>query len=171
MMDLGATVCTPRRPRCGDCPWRADCAAFAAGRPEAYPQRTAKPEKPLRRGVVFWAERADGRLLVRRRPAGGLLGGMIEFPSTEWRQEAWTPAEVLAAAPLPLPWQHLAGIVRHTFTHFHLELRLWAGRSGCAGDAPDEAAGFWWPADDLDALALPTLMKKVALLARAAHSS
>jgi len=171
MMDLGATVCTPRRPRCDACPWRESCAACAAGRPEDYPRRAVKPEKPLRRGVVFWVERSDGRLLVRRRSSDGLLGGMIEFPSTDWRADAWMPAEVRAAAPLPLCWQSLPGTVRHTFTHFRLELRLWAGRAEGLRGNPDGPAGFWWPADDLDSLALPTLMKKVALLARATHSS
>jgi A/G-specific adenine glycosylase len=171
MMDLGATVCTPRRPRCGACPWRGACAAFAAGDPERYPQRAAKPEKPLRRGVVFWVQRADGRLLVRRRPRQGLLGGMIEFPSTDWRADAWSPADVQAAAPFDLQWEARPGTVRHTFTHFHLELRLWAGRRDGMGEASGDASGFWWPADDLDALALPTLMKKVARLARSPYSS
>lgn len=179
MMDLGATVCTPRSPRCAACPWQGACAAFAAGQPDAYPRRIEKLAKPLRRGVVFWIERADGRLLVRRRPPAGLLGGMIEFPSTPWRPEAWTSAETRAAAPLAVSWTPLDGTVRHTFTHFRLELRLWAGRVA-AGQIAGQIAGnerspdaeeFWWPARDLDALALPTLMKKVARLARAAHAS
>ena len=79
-MDLGATLCTPRRPRCPECPWRERCAAFKSGDPEAYPRRVAKAEKPTRHGVVFWAEREDGAVLVRRRPSRGLLGGMMEFP-------------------------------------------------------------------------------------------
>ena len=93
MMDLGATLCTPRRPRCPECPWRERCAAFKSGDPEAYPRRVAKAEKPTRHGVVFWAEREDGAVLVRRRPSRGLLGGMMEFPSTPWRAADWASDE------------------------------------------------------------------------------
>ena len=90
LMDLGATICTPRRPRCVLCPWRACCAAAAAGLADAIPARTEKPERPLRYGVAFWLTRGDGAVLLRRRPEKGLLGGMTEIPSTPWRSEPWT---------------------------------------------------------------------------------
>jgi A/G-specific adenine glycosylase len=158
LMDLGATVCTPRGARCGICPWNGTCVAFAAGRPEAYPARKPKKQRPVRRGVVFWVERDGGAILLRRRPARGLLGGMMEFPSTDWRQTAWTDPEAVAMAPVRARWRRLPGTVHHTFTHFHLELDVLVGRPENAG----AAEGIWCPAGELSAHALPTVMKKVA---------
>ena len=158
LMDLGATVCTPRGARCGICPWKGACVAFAAGRPEAYPARTAKKQRPTRRGVVFWAERHDGMVLLRRRPAHGLLGGMMEFPSTEWRQRAWTDTEAVALAPVQARWRRLPGTVHHTFTHFHLELVVLIGRTRNVA----LAEGIWCPPRQLSDHALPSVMKKVA---------
>ena len=134
MMDLGAMLCTPRRPRCPECPWQQDCAAFKSGNPEEYPRRMAKAEKPARRGVVFWAERADGAVLVRRRPSNGLLGGMMEFPSTPWRAVAWPIEEARSAAPVIAYWSALSGVVRHSFTHFRLELTVLAGKVSTEAD-------------------------------------
>ena len=162
IMDLGAVLCTPRRPRCPECPWRSRCAAFASGSPQLYPRRAEKAEKPLRRGVVFWAERKDGAVLVRQRPTKGLLGGMMEFPSTCWRAEAWSVEEAVRQQPLAGRWSPLPGVVRHTFTHFHLELTVLAGR---VRDGPEPADGSWCAPRDLPRLALPTLMKKVARVA------
>ena len=93
LMDLGATLCTPRKPRCVLCPWRDGCAARAAGIAESLPARAEKPERPQRYGVVFWLTRPDGAVLLRRRPEKGLLGGMIEVPTTPWRDEPWGEAE------------------------------------------------------------------------------
>src|SRR6516225_672234 len=104
MMDLGATLCTPRRPRCVLCPWRPSCAAGSSGRAEAFPVRAERPERPQRFGVAFWLTRADGGVLLRRRPDHGLLGGMIEIPSTRWRAEPWTLDEAREAAPAPAQW-------------------------------------------------------------------
>jgi A/G-specific adenine glycosylase len=157
LMDLGATVCIPRAPRCGACPWKAACAAFAGGRPEAYPARAAKKGKPIRRGVAFWVERPDGAVLLRRRPERGLLGGMMEVPSTEWRERAWTETEAAAIAPVRARWRLLPGAVHHTFTHFHLELTVLAGRCRDAAGAE----GVWCPTDRLGVHALPSVMKKV----------
>src|SRR5437870_9775184 len=113
LMDLGATICTPRRPRCVLCPWRACCAAVAFGMAEALPARAEKPERPLRHGVAFWLTRADGWVLLRRRPDRGLLGGMIEVPSTPWRTAPWTFAEAVRSAPVAVAWSPLPGAVRH----------------------------------------------------------
>src|SRR5512144_2810227 len=162
MMDLGAVLCTPRRPRCPECPWRGRCAAFASGNPQLYPRRPGTAGKPLRRGVVFWAEREAGAVLVRRRPNEGLLGGMMEFPSTCWRADAWSVEEAARQLPLAGCWSPLPGVVRHTFTHFHLELTVLAGR---VRDGPAPADGSWCALGDLPLLALPTLMKKVARMA------
>ncbi len=161
-MDLGATVCTPKNPKCILCPWQADCRGRIEGIAETLPARRPKAEKPTRRGVAFWAVRPDGAVLLRRRPEKGLLGGMIEVPSTDWRVEPWTDAEALAAAPVPARWRALAGTVRHTFTHFHLELIVRTG-SVRAGHT---AGGLWVLPEALGEQALPTLMKKVIAHAR-----
>jgi A/G-specific adenine glycosylase len=154
MMDLGATTCTPRKPRCMLCPWRACCAAAASGVADALPARTEKPERPLRYGVAFWLTRPDGAVLLRRRPEKGLLGGMTEIPSTPWRAEPWSFGDGVALAPAAVKWSLLPGTVRHGFTHFRLELAILAGIGN--------ADGLWSRIDRLGEHALPTLMKKVA---------
>jgi A/G-specific adenine glycosylase len=156
MMDLGATICTPRKPRCVLCPWRDSCAARAGGFAADLPARAEKPERPLRRGIVFWLTRGDGAVLLRRRPESGLLGGMIEAPSTPWREAAWDDSEVLAHAPVVADWTPLPGIVRHGFTHFPLELTIWAGTT----DAPP--GGIWARPEQFKDHAFPTLTKKIA---------
>ncbi|KIC22172.1 MULTISPECIES: A/G-specific adenine glycosylase [unclassified Leisingera] len=118
VMDLGATICTPRNPACGICPWRGPCAARVAGTAAELPKKTPKKPKPTRQGIVYLAESADGTWLLERRPDKGLLGGMLGWPGSDWSD-----------APVPNPpfeadWQELAGEVRHTFTHFHLILRI-----------------------------------------------
>ncbi|MDH5556757.1 MAG: A/G-specific adenine glycosylase [Alphaproteobacteria bacterium] len=158
VMDLGATVCTPRKPKCLLCPWKQDCA----GRDEAesLPRRAPKPHRPTRRGIAFWITRPDGAVLLRRRPEKGLLGGMIEVPSTNWIEGAM-PAVAKARKKSPLPaldWREPPGMVTHTFTHFHLELRVIAGRVG-RGAAP---GGLWVQPDKFGEQALPTIMKKIA---------
>ena len=157
-MDLGATICTPRKPACSLCPWMSVCMARAMGRPEDFPQRLPKAEKPTRRGIVYWASDAKGNVLLRRRPESGLLGGMMEFPSTDWTETGATAADARTAAPVSADWSELPGLVRHTFTHFHLELTVLAGRN--AKGARD--AGLWCAIDRLGEHALPNLMKKVA---------
>ena len=159
MMELGATLCTPRHAACGRCPWSAACAARRAGNPEAYPVRRPRKAKPVRRGVAFWMVRADGCVLLRRRPENGLLGGMMEVPSTDWREGDWTLAEARRLAPAAARWRRLPGVVRHTFTHFHLELTVLTGRCKALG-----SAGVWCPLSRLGDHALPTVMKKVARL-------
>ncbi len=161
-MDLGATICTPRKPKCMLCPWREACRGRMQGIAEALPARQAKGEKPTRRGIAFWVVRPDGAVLLRRRPEKGLLGGMMEVPSTPWREQAWSEEEAKAAAPVSARWRQLPGIVRHTFTHFHLELAVLAGevRAGFS------KGGQWVKLDDFSAHALPTVMKKVAAHAR-----
>jgi A/G-specific adenine glycosylase len=156
MMDLGATVCLPGRPKCMLCPLAEDCSARAQGIAADLPARSAKPIRPLRHGVIFWLVRRDGAVLLRRRPERGLLGGMMEFPSTDWRNEPWAEGEALQAAPMPARWRTLPGLVRHGFTHFELELQVLSGRALRASE------GVWCPIDRLSEMALPTLMKKVA---------
>jgi A/G-specific adenine glycosylase len=155
MMDLGATICTPRRPRCVLCPWREACAARAGGFAEDLPARTEKPERPLRHGVVFWLTREDGAVLLRRREEKGLLGGMIEVPSTPWREREWKTGEALESAPASVEWTPLPGTVRHGFTHFPLALTILAGRT----ETPP--GGIWARPEQFKDHALPTLTKKV----------
>jgi A/G-specific adenine glycosylase len=155
MMDLGATICTPRRPRCVLCPWRDACAARAGGLAEDLPARAEKPERPLRCGVVFWLQRGDGAVLLRRREEKGLLGGMIEVPSTPWREAAWSEDEALTHAPAVAAWSRLPGTVRHGFTHFPLELTILAGTTA----TPPE--GIWARPEQFKDHAFPTLTKKV----------
>ena len=155
MMDLGATICTPKRPRCMLCPVREDCSAILGGDPERFPVRLPKDEKPLRKGAAFVAERGDGAVLLRKRPDKGLLGGMTEVPTTAWTARA-DGATTADAAPFPADWRH-AGRIGHVFTHFALELDVFHAPVG--GDAP--AGHFWSLAHEISGEALPTVMKKV----------
>ena len=157
VMDLGATLCVPRTPRCVLCPWREPCRARHAGIAASLPARRAVAAKPVRFGVAFWTMRRDGAVLLRRRPEKGLLGGMMEVPSTEWRGTRWAEDEARTYAPVPARWRRVPDVVRHTFTHFHLELVVLAGaaRRGASGD------GVWVPIDRLKDHALPSVMKKV----------
>jgi A/G-specific adenine glycosylase len=159
LFDLGATICTPRRPACALCPWRGDCAGQAQGIAETLPRKAPKKARPVRHGVHFAVTDPAGRLLVRHRPKSGLLGGMLELPGTPWREEPWERSEALAHAPLPgLHWSSQAGEARHGFTHFELRMTLLAAT--VPGDAP---AGFVWMEANAAAAAMPTAMK--ALLA------
>lgn len=153
LMDLGATVCTPKSPKCGQCPWQSACAAFAAGQPETYPRRTAKAERPRRYGAAFRIQRGDQFWLVRR-PDKGLLGGMAALPSTEWRAKKITRAEALAHAPVSAAWKKI-GQIEHVFTHFALTLDVYETDCAPSNDG-------WWG----DATALPTVFKKAALKGR-----
>jgi A/G-specific adenine glycosylase len=157
MMDLGASLCSPRKPACAICPFRALCAAAKAGDAETYPVKKPKAEKPTRRGVAFWVMRGDGSVLLRRRPERGLLGGMVEVPGSVWVEGALDLATARAQAPLIAPWRVLDGIVRHTFTHFQLELTVLAANVRL-GDAK---LGIWTPPDRIGEYALPTLFTKV----------
>jgi A/G-specific adenine glycosylase len=164
MMDLGATVCTPKRPSCLVCPLQTDCHAHAKGIETALPVKLSKAERPVRFGVAFLALREDGHLLLRRRREAGLLGGMMEVPSTDWLDE-WVSADLaLGAAPVRGEWWPVPGSVSHTFTHFRLELLVF--RAIVPADA---ALTFWAEPDrcrwvlrrDLHKAALPSVMRKV----------
>jgi A/G-specific adenine glycosylase len=121
----------------------------------------AKAARPQRYGVAFWIERPDGTVLLRRRPPKGLLGGMMEVPSSEWRAVPWPLAEALPTAPLEATWRRLPGTVNHMFTHFRLELIVVAARVAAGVVAP----GVWCPVNGLSGQALPTVMKKIVRLA------
>ena len=157
MMDLGATVCTPRQPRCVLCPWQSGCLARRYGRQADLPAKAGKAPKPIRRGTAFWLTDADGAVWLRQRPHKGLLGGMIEVPSSPWQPDAVGQADA-AVPPVAADWRLLPGSVRHTFTHFDLELTVQVARIRNADAIPD---GFWAGIDRLGDLALPTVMRKI----------
>jgi len=159
VMDLGATVCSPRKPRCMLCPWADRCAARALGIAETLPRQAPKAERPTRRGVAFWIQRPDGAVLLRRRRESGLLGGMMEIPSTEWVEGLWSTAPEGEGSPLRADWRELPGLVRHGFTHFLLELWVLAGRVPATARTPKDC--IWVPVDRFGDYALPTVMKKV----------
>lgn len=154
MMDLGATICTPRKPKCMLCPLRGDCNAIKGGDPEFYPVRLAKPAKPSRRGAAFVAVRKDGAVLLRKRPEKGLLGGMTEVPTSGWTARADGDTST-GAAPFAATWKR-AGSISHIFTHFVLELDVY--RADADGDAP--VGCFWSRPSEISGEALPTVMKK-----------
>ena len=126
LMDLGATICRPKSPLCELCPMSLNCAARATNAPDSYPRRSAKADKPHRHGVAFVLARGDRVALVRR-PPKGLLGGMLGLPTTPWLTAPWTNADALAHAPQPGSWR-AAGVVRHVFTHFSLDLQVMTAR-------------------------------------------
>ena len=161
VMDLGATVCLPRRPRCAACPWSPACRGRAEGIAETLPVKMPKRQRPVRRGTAYWTEDGAGRVLLRRRPETGLLGGMMEVPSGPWVEDGPPPE----APPVKGEWQPLGAVARHGFTHFILELDVRTGRSAEA--APGDCV--WAPIDALADYALPTAMKKVVRLALAAR--
>lgn len=153
VMDLGATICTPRAPACGLCPWRADCRAYAEGLTETLPRRAPKAPRPVRRAVAYWMTRRDGHVLLRRRPETGLLGGMMEVPSGPWEE---TP-EFRDNPPVAADWTALPGVVEHGFTHLQLELQVKAARI----DGRTTLGGVWIPVEAFGDHALPTLTRKV----------
>jgi A/G-specific adenine glycosylase len=167
MMDLGATICSPRKPVCALCPWNEGCAAFARGDAGTFPRRTPKREGALRRGAAFVARRADGYLLLRTRLSNGLLGGMTEVPTTAWSAD-FDEGAALKNAPIfsrqlggesGMAWRRMAGVVRHVFTHFPLELSIYVADVAAGTPAPEGAR--WAKMSELGGEALPSLMRKV----------
>jgi A/G-specific adenine glycosylase len=155
LMDLGATICTPKKPACAVCPWWPSCLARRAGRQTEFPARAAERARPTRYGHAFVARRADGAILLRRRAPRGLLGGMCEVPGSEWI-EAGAGQSV---PPFPADWTALTAPVEHGFTHFELRLLVHRADVGAELSAPPD---HWWaPAVTLSDEALPNVMRKV----------
>lgn len=152
VMDLGATICTPKKPVCGLCPWRGICAAQSHGDMEIYPKKLPKATKPTRLGYAYVAQRRDGAWLLERRDDKGLLGGMLGWPGSDWGE---TPQP---APPISADWQPTGIEVRHTFTHFHLKLAVYAAR---IDPGEDPACGSFMPHDKFSPADLPTVMRKV----------
>ncbi|UWQ95978.1 A/G-specific adenine glycosylase [Rhodobacteraceae bacterium M385] len=160
LMDLGATVCTPRSPACGICPLMAGCAARKQGIAAELPKKAPKKVKPIRLGYVYVARRQDGAILLETRPEKGLLGGMLAFPSSDWSE---APVET---PPCDLDWKDPGLEVRHTFTHFHLRLAL---RLGQAPLDTSPQRGDFVPKAQFKPSSLPTLMRKAYDLSEIDH--
>ncbi len=160
LMDLGATICTPRKPNCLICPWMSDCRARDLGNADTLPVKAPKKQRPVRTARIFWAERSDGAVLMRRREDKGLLGGMLEFPSSGW---ATGKGDTDLEPPYESGWVNAKQQVEHTFTHFHLVLDLHR-TDKVFDDLPAQHGDWRWVArHELAAEALPTAMKKVAV--------
>ncbi len=151
-MDLGATICTPRKPKCLLCPLSGHCRGRVTGEPERFPVKAPKKAKPLRVGTAFWIERGGAVWLVQR-AARGMLGGMRALPDDNWSARG----DGTGQPPLPADWRD-AGSVHHGFTHFDLELRVL--RAETADTPPGD--GEWWPVASLDQAGLPTLFAKAS---------
>jgi A/G-specific adenine glycosylase len=159
MMDLGANICSPRSPSCMICPLTDHCEARRLGIAATLPIKAPKKERPTRYGAAFVACRQDGAVLLRQRPPKGLLGGMLEVPSTEWTGERAARRDQIKAAPFDAQWQPLAGTVGHTFTHFHLELEIFHASNISLHQTPD---GYKWHCrTGLGNAALPSVMHKI----------
>ena len=157
MMDLGAGICTPRRPACALCPVNDNCLAHARGEAERYPVKAAKATRPTRHGDAFVAIRPDGAVLLRTRTDDGLLGGMSEVPGSAWTPEPMAERSSLSP-PFAADWQRSPAPVVHVFTHFRLELIVYCARLATMEEAPP---GCWWsPPDALPGEALPSVMRK-----------
>lgn len=158
VMDLGATICTPRNPACGLCPWRAPCAARQSGTAAELPKKLPKKRKPTRLGIAYIARRVDGAYLLERRPDSGLLGGMLGWPGTDWTED--TPQD---APPMRAEWKALPSEARHTFTHFHLRLVV---KTALVPMGRNPERGAFIDAEDFDPGDLPTVMRKAFDLTR-----
>jgi A/G-specific adenine glycosylase len=160
LMDLGATICTPKAPACALCPWMRACAARRRGDPETFPLKAPKKQGRLRRGAAFVILRRDGYVLLRTRPPTGLLGGMSEVPTTEWTSDFTGGAELAPQFRGTQPtWRRTAGVVTHVFTHFPLELVVYRATVSPEAEAPHGAR--WVALADLADEALPNVMRKV----------
>ena len=159
VMDLGATICSPKSPACGICPWRDPCKARIAGTATGLPKKTPKKAKPVRHGTVYLAQRHDGAWLLETRPDSGLLGGMLGWPGSDWiGAEHPRPT----APPFEADWAKLAGEVRHTFTHFHLILDVMIAS---VADATPNTGNFV-ASKDFRPSTLPTVMRKAFDIAK-----
>jgi len=153
VMDLGATICTPKNPACGICPWRDPCQARINGTAAELPKKLAKKAKPVRHGTVYLAQRSDGAWLLETRPDKGLLGGMLGWPGSDWVDVS---APRPQKAPFDADWHRISGEVRHTFTHFHLILDVMTAQVSNS----EPRTGTFLARDQFRPSDLPTVMRK-----------
>ena len=157
LMDLGATICSPRSPKCKVCPWQNFCAAFKVGTQTDYPKKAKKAKLPMRYGAVF-VLMSGNKVLLRQRPDKGLLGGMMGFPGTEWGEK---PINAMAFAPMKRNWEKCEDEVKHVFTHFELRLEVYRAE---AADVMTE--GVWAEVKAIADFPLPSVMKKVFVVSQ-----
>lgn len=156
LMDIGATICKPRSPLCEGCPVQNLCQSYAKGTADTIPMKIAKPIKPRRYGVIFWVENANGEIAIQRRPATGLLANMMEIPGTPWLDTPPNIEVILKDKSFSKgPWILLDKIIKHTFTHFHLELQILKGYDN------EPLGQLMCSPSDFANHAFPTLMRKV----------
>ena len=155
VMDLGATICTPKTPSCDLCPWKNPCVARQNGSAAELPKKTVKAKKPTRHGFAYVASRDDGAVLLEKRPDEGLLGGMLCWPSSNWVE-----GEPKLAPPFQADWIEVAEEVSHTFTHFHLKLKVMVARS-----VPEGSNYHYTKRSEFFVSSLPTVMRKVWIAA------
>jgi len=163
VMDLGATICTPRNPACGICPLRSPCVARVEGTALELPKKTPKKPKPTRLGIAYVGRRADGAYLLERRPDKGLLGGMLGWPGGPWSEEG-----AAEAPPIAADWRLLGAEARHTFTHFHLILQV---RIADLPQGANPEVGQFIEPETFRPSDLPTVMRKAFDLARGAFDN
>ncbi len=157
LMDLGSAICTPKLPACKNCPLNADCLAKKRGIQELLPVKAPKAARPLRRGAAFVAQDKSGAVLLVKRPDKGLLASMLEPPLGPWEEKFPSANAALKQAPFPAQWKKRAGLVRHGFTHFELEIEVYAARLS----KRPQTKGQWIAAEKLREVALPTVMRKI----------
>ncbi len=157
LMDLGSSICVPKKPSCDACPLMAFCHAHRRGMAETLPRKAPKAARPLKRGAAFVALDGKGAVYLVRRPEKGLLGGMLQPPLGKWRAEFPKREAALGEAPFTGIWRKQSGIVRHGFTHFELEMEVYVATFR----ARPNGEGVWLSAKELKTAALPTVMRKV----------
>ena len=157
LMDLGAMLCSPKKPACGECPWAKACLARNRGSAEQLPRKAEKRARPLKRGAAFVARDKTGAVLLIKRPEKGLLGGMLEPPLGPWNASFPSADDALSQAPFRADWKKRAGFVRHGFTHFELEIEVYAASL----PRRPPVTGTWVSPDELGSVALPTVMRKI----------
>jgi A/G-specific adenine glycosylase len=157
LMDLGSALCTPKRPACPNCPWTEDCLARKRGIQENLPVKAPKQARPLKRGAAFVAQDRSGAVLLVKRPARGLLASMLEPPQGPWGDDFPSKSAALKQAPFAADWKKRTGLVRHGFTHFELEIEVYAAEIR----KRPKSEGRWVPVAELPEVALPTVMRKI----------
>lgn len=160
LMDLGATICTPQRPKCELCPWKGSCQAYALKMTSDLPRRSKKKTKPVRRAIAFVLWGQNDTIYLQQRDMKGLLGGMMEVPSSPWKVGPMPDLpEVMDAAPLEGKWSMKSGFVRHVFSHFELQVAVAVGATRKRLIKSPHAR--WVARKDLDKQALPSLIRKI----------
>ena len=157
LMDLGSSICTPKKPDCLHCPLSKQCRAFALGVAEALPRKAPKAERPLKRGAAFVALDQRGAIYLEKRPEYGLLGAMLQPPLGAWTKSFPRPSAARQQAPFRGAWKKLPGRVQHGFTHFELEMEIYLAEF----KARPNGEGRWYTPEELPSAALPTVMRKV----------